>query len=330
MIQWLLVMLLVLGIALDKGIIVIPDRYNPWAPISLDASPGPWFRYKLSRLGDDPEACRSVLASDPAQRFSAMEDATVGDCSLTNLVRMQGGDVAVQPPVMTRCPLAVAWAMYERGLSEAASRQLGTGIARIEHMAASPAAISTDGRPAGVASTLPQRRWISGPSSPRMVAGSVCSMTGVRGLRGASSRKQGSTLARCSVPFWGLITMPPTPIIFISAWAAECVASGVSEHPPVLRRWSDQRLRSMSFESVAAPVAAPTPPPITAPLPTSPPVMAAAPAPTAAPTPAPLRARSPVPVPHAARPSASVAAIRQLSVSRFMPSSSLVSELLIP
>ncbi|MBY5983819.1 extensin family protein [Halomonas sp. DP5Y7-2] len=134
MIQWLLVMLLVLGIALDKGIIVIPDRYNPWAPISLDASPGPWFRYKLSRLGDDPEACRSVLASDPAQRFSAMEDATVGDCSLTNLVRMQGGDVAVQPPVMTRCPLAVAWAMYERGLSEAASRQLGTGIARIEHM----------------------------------------------------------------------------------------------------------------------------------------------------------------------------------------------------
>ncbi|MBY6110444.1 extensin family protein [Halomonas sp. DP1Y21-3] len=132
--QWLLIMLLVLGVALDKGMIAIPDRWLPWTPISIETPPGPFLGWKLARLADDPEACRAVLAADPPQRYTPLDDVTRGQCELSNLVRYAGGQSRLQPSVMTRCPLAVAWAVFERHeLSAAARAHLGVDVAQIEH-----------------------------------------------------------------------------------------------------------------------------------------------------------------------------------------------------
>ncbi len=70
----------------------------------------------------------------------------------------------------------------------------------------------------------------------------------------------------------------------------------------------------MSSLSVSAPVAAPTAPPMTAPVATLPPAAAAPIAPTPAPIPPPLKARSVFDVPHAVSPSAAMARTKKLKV----------------
>ena len=40
-----------------------PDRYNPWAPLDLNAEPDAFLRYKLHRLGSDPAMCRAAISA---------------------------------------------------------------------------------------------------------------------------------------------------------------------------------------------------------------------------------------------------------------------------
>jgi hypothetical protein len=39
----------------------VPDRHNPWAPLSLDEAPNWLTSHKLQRLDDDPPACLRTL-----------------------------------------------------------------------------------------------------------------------------------------------------------------------------------------------------------------------------------------------------------------------------
>ncbi|HYF60087.1 MAG TPA: extensin, partial [Burkholderiaceae bacterium] len=52
---------LVLGAALatwHDGRWRLPERHDPWAPLSIEEPPGWTTRWKLARLSDDPQACR--------------------------------------------------------------------------------------------------------------------------------------------------------------------------------------------------------------------------------------------------------------------------------
>jgi hypothetical protein len=47
------------------GILVLPDRHNPWAPLRLEDPPGWLTRYKLQRIAGDPALCRKILDAAP-------------------------------------------------------------------------------------------------------------------------------------------------------------------------------------------------------------------------------------------------------------------------
>ena len=42
-----------------------PYRYNPWAPMDLQAPPGPFLGVRLYRLNRDPAQCLRALAQSP-------------------------------------------------------------------------------------------------------------------------------------------------------------------------------------------------------------------------------------------------------------------------
>ncbi|ALM53796.1 extensin family protein [Halomonas huangheensis] len=114
---------------------VLPPQWLPWTPLSLDTAPGPFTGFKIKRLGEDPAACRTLLAEDPAVQFQVLEDFSSGGCQLTNMVRVQRTAVEWSSSYLAHCPLAVAWALYERHhLMEVAQQTLGSPVASVEHL----------------------------------------------------------------------------------------------------------------------------------------------------------------------------------------------------
>lgn len=129
--------LILIGLGFDKGWWEIPRHWAPWAPLSVDDPLTPVTKWKLSRLQDNREGCRAVLASVPDGELSytPLEDHTpVEGCPLENVVRMQGSGVSFNASFVATCPLALAWVMYERQrLQPAAEKIFGTSVERVEH-----------------------------------------------------------------------------------------------------------------------------------------------------------------------------------------------------
>ncbi len=56
-------------------------------------------------------------------------------CPLTNVLRVQGGEVALSSSFLASCPLAVAFALFERhGLQPAAAAVYGQKVTRVDHL----------------------------------------------------------------------------------------------------------------------------------------------------------------------------------------------------
>jgi len=54
---------------------------------------------------------------------------------LSNTVRVRGGDIALSSSFLASCPLAVAFALYQRhGLQPAAQQAFGQRVARVDHL----------------------------------------------------------------------------------------------------------------------------------------------------------------------------------------------------
>ena len=113
----------------------LPDRWNPFAPLSVQEAPGPFTRYKLARLADDPAACRAILKAT-AFRFKAVAPrASTPGCELDNVVRIDRTDTAVSASFMLSCPAAVSLAIWElHTVQPAAQRIFGEPVERIEHL----------------------------------------------------------------------------------------------------------------------------------------------------------------------------------------------------
>lgn len=125
--------LLLIGIRL--GWVPLADAWNPWAPLDVRAKPNLLTRFKLAGLRDDPQLCDEVLGRS-GLRTSRQPDSR-GDvaCPLSNTLRVQGGDVALSSSFLASCPLAVAFALYERhGLQPAAQAVYGQRVARVDHL----------------------------------------------------------------------------------------------------------------------------------------------------------------------------------------------------
>ena len=127
--------LCVAAVLLWTGEIDLPNRYNPWAPLDLDAPPNILTRFKLDRLERAPEQCRELL-QDSVLRHTALPNRDSADgCPLTNTVRVNRSAVAFSSPFVATCPLAAAWALFEtHALQRAALRHLGQLVARVGHL----------------------------------------------------------------------------------------------------------------------------------------------------------------------------------------------------
>jgi hypothetical protein len=125
---------LIAATALYPGIVQVPERFNPWTTLNIQAKPNFLTRYKLARLSKDPALCRQVLATT-AFRYQLLADRQMGSgCGFHNAVRIDRTDVDIGEPFSLSCRAAVSVALWERHvLQPAAQSSFGQRIERIEH-----------------------------------------------------------------------------------------------------------------------------------------------------------------------------------------------------
>ncbi|WP_119718475.1 extensin-like domain-containing protein [Cognatilysobacter tabacisoli] len=134
---WLSLLLVALAgaWALRSGAIAVPEAWNPWAPLRIDAPPNLLTGLKLSRASADPAACRAALAQADMALVPVDDRRTGTGCGFANAVRIERSSVAVGEPFTLSCRAALSLAMWERhALQQAARTHLGAGVQRIEHL----------------------------------------------------------------------------------------------------------------------------------------------------------------------------------------------------
>jgi hypothetical protein len=125
-----------LAAALRFGVLEIPDRFNPWAPLDLAAEPNLLTGLKLRRARSDPARCFAALEPSGLQYEHVADRSTGPGCGLTDALRLRGGrSVSLSSPTLLSCRAALSFAMWERHtLQPAASQRLGSPIAAVEHL----------------------------------------------------------------------------------------------------------------------------------------------------------------------------------------------------
>lgn len=134
---WLLLLLLALLIvwALRSGRIAVPEAWNPWAPLRIDAPPNWLTRIKLSRASGDREACRAALAQAQMQAVPLDDRVTGPGCGFDNALRIERTSIGVGQPFSLSCRAALSLALWERHVLQAAAQShLGTRVETIEHL----------------------------------------------------------------------------------------------------------------------------------------------------------------------------------------------------
>lgn len=138
--RWMILALLACGAGVAllarSGAIALPDRYDPWAPLDIQAEPNLLTRLKLGRLDGDGRQCRTVLGNT-GLRFTPVPDlpSPEDDCTLRDTVRVARSQVGFNSGFTATCQLAAAWMLFElHALQPAALRQFGQRVARVRHL----------------------------------------------------------------------------------------------------------------------------------------------------------------------------------------------------
>ena len=133
------VVLLCLAVLLAAGgyayLHYLPDRYNPFAPLSIAERPSFLTEWKLRALKVDPKACFAALDA-AGIGYQAVADRETGEgCGFEDAARLRQSTVpwgAAGLPLT--CPMIAALTIWERhDLQPAAERLLGTQVARVNH-----------------------------------------------------------------------------------------------------------------------------------------------------------------------------------------------------
>ena len=123
------------GYGVYRGAIEVPERFNPWAPLDVAATPGFLTGFKLSHARSDPARCLKALAQTGMQ-YDALPDRVTGPgCGFENAVRLRAADVRFGAPLTLSCPMALSFFMWERhALQPAAQLHYGQRVAAVEHL----------------------------------------------------------------------------------------------------------------------------------------------------------------------------------------------------
>jgi hypothetical protein len=131
----LCVLLAGLLLAVWRGLLDVPSRWNPWAVLDIHETPNLLTGFKLWRLQDDPMLCQQAL-SRSSLRFTVQADSNPQvECPLTNTVRVHSAGVGFSSSFIASCPLAAAFALFEQhDLQPAAKAVFGQRVTRVEHV----------------------------------------------------------------------------------------------------------------------------------------------------------------------------------------------------
>lgn len=124
------------GFALYRGLVSVPDRFNPWAELDVDAPPNFLTGLKLRRAGASAPACFAALGRS-GMRYERVPDQVTGpECGFHNALRLrQGREIKLSSPLILSCRAALSFAMWERhGVQPAARKDLQSTIASLEHL----------------------------------------------------------------------------------------------------------------------------------------------------------------------------------------------------
>lgn len=114
---------------------LVPQRWSPLSPISLEKPPGLFVDFKLSALRFDPQLCQSVL-KDPHIDATAIPDRPMKNgCGWTNAVRFTrtgGASIGVEP---LTCEMAAALTLWvEHEVQPLAREMFGQGVKTLGDM----------------------------------------------------------------------------------------------------------------------------------------------------------------------------------------------------
>lgn len=120
--------------AVWRGHVDIPGEWNPWAPLDIRETPNLLTPFKLERLQHSRSLCEQTLETSGLD-YTALPDSTPqAGCPVENAVRVRGSAVRFNAPFMATCPLAAAYALFERhGLQPAAEEVFGQPVVRVDH-----------------------------------------------------------------------------------------------------------------------------------------------------------------------------------------------------
>ncbi|ROL74644.1 extensin family protein [Pseudomonas vranovensis] len=129
-----LILLVALGAAWRLGW-HLPDAWNPWAVLDVRQPPNLLTPYKLGRLEDDPQLCEQALATSSLRYRKQADSPANAPCPLENVVRVEGSSVRLSSSFLASCPLAVAYALFERhALQPAAQRAFAQPVVQVDHL----------------------------------------------------------------------------------------------------------------------------------------------------------------------------------------------------
>ncbi|KRP52159.1 extensin-like domain-containing protein [Pseudomonas poae] len=124
-----------LALGVWRGWLLVPNQWNPWAPLEVRATPNLLTRFKLGRLQDDPALCDQVLQTSGLRVSHQADSSADAACPLRDVLRVQGAQVSLSSSFLASCPLAVAFALFERhSLQPAAQAVFGQAVARVDHL----------------------------------------------------------------------------------------------------------------------------------------------------------------------------------------------------
>jgi hypothetical protein len=112
---------------------LVPQRYSPLAPISLDQRPEWFVGFRLAALRRDKDQCRALLASPHLTATPIPDEPIRHGCGWSNAVTMSSAGGAEVGAARITCEMAAAlalWITYEvqpRALSAFGARVVSVG-----------------------------------------------------------------------------------------------------------------------------------------------------------------------------------------------------------
>lgn len=121
--------------AIGTGAVKLPERFDPWAPLDVQAPPDWLTGFKLARARGEPARCMAAL-SQTGMRYDPLPDRETGPgCGFQNAVRLRAAGVRLGSAPSLSCPMALSFFMWEKhALQPAAQRQFGQPVVAVEHL----------------------------------------------------------------------------------------------------------------------------------------------------------------------------------------------------